>query len=179
MQRVFIGIRVDNHALQCINKLVASMGNAGPKMRWVPENNRHLTLAFLGDKPACEVEMLARQFDETYLKVTRFEYRLSQLARFPGADGRIVALTGATSGALENLFQLTGKLLRGNKIDFEQKKFRPHITLARIRNPNSLKLTIDQPVNIRLDVSRVTLYQSTLTGSGSVYSVLQETRLHL
>ena len=33
-------------------------------VRWVPEENRHLTLAFLGDKPVSEVSSLLELFDQ-------------------------------------------------------------------------------------------------------------------
>ena len=39
-----------------------------------------------------------------------------------------------------------------------------------------LKTVFDQAINIELDMSSITLYQSTLTKSGSIYSVLTETR---
>jgi len=177
MQRIFIGIPVDKSSQKAINKLLDGMKTPDREVRWVPEYNRHLTLAFLGDKPISEVENLARQFDQSYRGLTRFQYGLSALARFPDPGGRIIALTGEPTEALENVFQVTRELLRRNRFEFDQKKFRPHVTLARIRNPKRLKMIFDQAVNIELDISRVTLYQSTLTKSGSIYSVLTETRL--
>jgi 2'-5' RNA ligase len=177
MQRIFIGIPVDKSSQKAINKLLKGVKTPDREVRWVPESNRHLTLAFLGDRPVSEVEDLARQFDKTYQWLKHFQYRLSALARFPDPRGRIIALTGEPAAPLENVFQITRGLLRRNKFEFDQKKFRPHVTLARIRNPKHLKTTFDQAIKIELDMSSITLYQSTLTKSGSIYSVLTETRL--
>ena len=101
MQRVFIGIQVNEHAQARVNKLINPVRDSSREIRWVPENNRHLTLAFLGDRPIGEVENLARQFDETYQRVTRFQYDLSALVRFPDPGGRIIALIGEPTKALE------------------------------------------------------------------------------
>ena len=177
MQRVFIGIPVDKSAQKAINKLLTGVKTPDREVRWVPESNRHMTLAFLGDKPISEVENLTRQFDHTYQGLTPFQFNLSALARFPDTRGRIIALTGEPTAPLENVFQNTRGLLQRNGFEFDQKKFRPHVTLARIRNPKRLKTAFDQAINIELDMSRITLYQSILTKSGSIYSVLTETRL--
>ena len=177
MQRVFIGVPVDKISQKAINKLLEGVKTPDREVRWVSESNRHMTLAFLGDRSVSEVEGLARQFDQTYQRLTRFQYSLSALARFPDPRGRIIALTGEPEAPLENVFQITQGLLRKNKFVFDQKKFRPHVTLARIRNPKRLKTAFHQAINIELDVSSITLFQSTLTNFGSIYSVLTETRL--
>ena len=92
MQRVFIGIPVDKQTQQLINELLKPVRKISTDIRWVPENNRHLTLAFLGDRPESDINSLLRVFDETYQQKSRFQYCLSALTRFPSAAGRILAL---------------------------------------------------------------------------------------
>jgi len=176
-QRVFIGIPIDKQPQQYINELLKPIQDSRRDVRWVPENNRHLTLAFLGDRPISEVDNLIQQFDESYQKETRFQYRLSTLERFPEPTGRIIALTNELTEPLDKLFQITLKLLQRNEIEFERKKFRPHVTLGRIRRPKHVKKTFDQQIDINLDITKITLYQSRLTEFGSIYSLLKETNL--
>ena len=177
MHRVFIGIPIDKQAQQYINELLKPIEDSRQDIRWVPENNRHLTLAFLGNRPVSEVDNLIQQFDESYHQETRFQYSLSTLERFPDTTGRIIALTNEPTGPLDSLFQITLKLLQRNDIRFDRKKFRPHVTLGRIRRPKHVKKTFDRQINIKLDITRITLFQSTLTDSGSIYSALKETLL--
>jgi len=177
MQRVFIGIPVDKRSQQHINGLLKPIKDSRRDIRWVAENNRHLTLAFLGNRTISEVNGVLRLFDETYQQESHFQYRLSRLTRFPDPAGRIIALINEPTGPMDHLFQITLKLLQRNKLEFDRKKFRPHITLGRIRKPKNVKTTIDQSTNIRLDITKITLYQSTLTDSGSIYSALKETQL--
>jgi len=177
MQRIFIGIPVDKQTQGLINELLKPVRKISADIRWVPENNRHLTLAFLGDRPESDINSLLRVFDETYQHRSRFQYCLPALTRFPNAAGRILALTGQPAGPLEDLCQATRKLLDKNRIDFDQKRFRPHITLARIRKARQVKTAFDQQTEICLDIASVVLYQSTLNSTGSIYSRLKETKL--
>lgn len=177
LQKVFIGIHVDKQSQQHINELLKPIKKSRQDIRWVAESNRHLTLAFLGDIPISEVEILVRLFDETYQQEAQFQYELSTLTRFPEPTGRILALTGDPTGPLDNLFQITRKLLKRNQLEFDRKEFRPHITLGRIRRAKHVKTTFDQQTNISLDITKITLYQSTHTESGSIYSTLKETQL--
>ena len=96
-QRVFIGIPIDKHSQQHINVLLKPIEDSRRDIRWVPENNRHLTLAFLGNRPISEVDNLVRLFDESYQQETRFHYSLSTLERFPDPAGRIIALTNEST----------------------------------------------------------------------------------
>ncbi len=177
-QRVFIGIPIDNQSQQHINELLKPIKDSRQDIRWVPENNRHLTLAFLGNRPISEVDNLIQQFDESYQQETRFQYRLSTLERFPDPAGRIIALTNEPAGSLDELFQVTLKLLQRNEIEFSRKKFRPHVTLGRIKRPKHVKKTFDQQININLNITKITLYQSTLSESGSIYLQLKEIQLN-
>ena len=64
----------------------------------------------------------------------------------------------------------------------EKKRFRPHLTLGRVRNDRGLddlteymKAYRVQPIRFRFD--RLVLFQSTLTPQGAIYKRLHETML--
>jgi 2'-5' RNA ligase len=177
MQRVFIGIPVDIQAQQHINNLLRPLKGSRGDIRWVPEINRHITLAFLGNVPVAEVDILMGLFDETYRQEKHFRYRLSMLTRFPESTSRIIALTGEPDRPLDNLFQITLKVLPGNGQRTEPRAFRPHLTLGRLKRAKQVKTTFDQQTDIHVAIGKVVLYQSTLTESGPIYSALKETQL--
>jgi 2'-5' RNA ligase len=177
LQRVFIGIPVDVRSQQQINKLLEPIKDPRHDLRWVPENNRHMTLAFLGDIEAPVVENLVRLFDEVYRREACFNYRLSLLTRFPNSKGRIIALTGEPTDLLDHLYQLTLDFLTGNDVEFDRKRFRPHVTLGRIKKAKQVKTNFDKQAGITLDINRVRFYRSTLSQRGSVYQVMSEVEL--
>jgi len=178
VHRVFIGIPIDENSQQKINKLVKPMKNSSQDVRWVPASHRHLTLAFLGNKPASVVANLIRLFDQTYQQQAHFQYNMSTLTRFPDPEGRIIALVDDPVRPLRNLFRLTLELLQSNNIEFDRKEFRPHITLARIKRAKCVNTDFAQRINITLNIDAIVLYQSALTESGPVYSALKQTRLN-
>lgn len=177
MQRVFIGIPVDRRLQRQINQILKPVKSSHPKIRWVTEINRHLTLAFPGDLPFERVETLVRQFDKTYQGEMQFQYRFSKLTGFPAARSALLALTGERDAAMDHLQKVTRNLLEKNGIGFDSKKFRPHITLGRNKRAEHVAINDCQALEIDLSVDKVRLYHSTLTKSGSIYSTLKETSL--
>ncbi len=178
MQRIFIGIPIDSNARQKITELLKPLRNSRQEVRWVPENNWHLTLAFIGDKPGFVVENLVQVFDETYQHTARFQHGMSTLTRFPDPGGKIIALVDDAASCLHRLFLITLELLRNNNIEYCRKEFRPHITLGRTSQAENAVSDLDRRVNINLNIDRVVLYQSTPAESGPVYSTLKQTRLN-
>jgi 2'-5' RNA ligase len=131
----------------------------------------------LGNIANSTVEKLLGLFDETYQRETHFQYMLTRLTRFPGPAGRIIALINGPDRPLDRLFQNTLKLLQHNNLELDRKAFRPHLTLGRIKRPKHAKTIFDQQTNICLNISKIRLYQSTITESGSIYTSLKETQL--
>lgn len=177
MQRVFIGIPVDKPAQQQINQLLVPVKKSNPDIRWVPEQNRHLTLAFLGDRPTGMIEDLVRSMHQVFQKEPAFKTGFLTLKQFPAPTGNIIALVCKPDEYLARLFQLTKDFVVGNGLGISYKTFRPHITVGRIRESSRLLKTFNQPTNIRLRVDKVALYQSTLTNTGSIYLALKEIEL--
>ena len=177
-QRIFIGIPIGKPVQQAIDRLLVPLKPHSRYLRWVPAGNRHLTLAFLGDIPVGDVETLLGVFNRTYRRYGPFHYGFSALERFPNARGRIIALTGEASEPLHSLAMTTRDMLQVSGLDFERKKFRPHVTLARVRKPKLPLPELDHPVQVDIDVNRIVVYRSTLTESGSIYTELTAAELH-
>ncbi|MGA9574307.1 MAG: RNA 2',3'-cyclic phosphodiesterase [Lysobacterales bacterium] len=175
--RVFFGVPVDPGLQQQISGLLDVLPGSSRGVRWVAQQNRHMTLAFLGDQPLAVVESLERAMDTVYLRENAFRSVFTRLTRFPDPAGNIVALVCAADERLARLFRMTQSLLAQHGLVPEYETFRPHITLGRMRRGRSSLATIDQPTKLKLQVDRVTLYGSTLTRNGSVYETLAESVL--
>jgi 2'-5' RNA ligase len=178
VNRVFIGIPVDRSAQRQIDELLNPIKSSQRDIRWVPEHNRHLTLAFLGNRPARVVENVVGSMDQAYQQEKAFQSGFSSLRRFPDSSGNILALVFKVDAQLAHLFQVTQELLMENGFELTRTQFRPHITLGRFRRNPRLKTAFNQQTNISLQVGKVTFYQSTLTQAGSIYLALKETGLH-
>jgi len=176
VHRVFIGVPLNTGIQRYTNALLKTIDGKGRGIRWVPEDNRHLTLAFPGEVTGACVKTLVCSLSGIYRHTARFPFHLSELKRFPGASGRILALTGEASASMTYLFHLTRNFLDKKGIVFDRREPRPHITLARLTRAQILMDVPEMNIDINLDIDRVRLYQSTLAESGPRYSVLQEAR---
>jgi RNA 2',3'-cyclic 3'-phosphodiesterase len=92
----------------------------------------HFTLAFLGEQPGPEEALAA---GESLREVPRFELVLSGVGAFPSTMRPRVLWIGVTGGAAELIAaaERLQRALRERGFTLEERKFRPHLTLGRVR----------------------------------------------
>lgn len=172
--RLFIGVPIDEHCQLQIDHALAPL-RTRDDIHWTPKHRRHLTLAFLGETPAIRLASLRQQFTSSFSNQTVFKFTFQQLIRFPDARGRIIAAVNKPSPELLQLYKLTRDLLDSCSIPFEEREYRPHITLGRIRNAKQQDIDLQRLISLQLVIDRVNLYESVVANSGRLYRVLQQT----
>ncbi|MBO1076327.1 RNA 2',3'-cyclic phosphodiesterase [Roseomonas marmotae] len=126
MVRLFVALPIDDGT----RDELAGLAGGIPGARWVPPENYHLTLRFIG-----EVEnVLADELDEALatIRAKPFELKLRGVNVFEKA-GRIHSLYAGVERC-ERLSHLQSKVetaLQRAGLPPERKKFAPHVTLAR------------------------------------------------
>ena len=109
-----------------------------PGLRWVPTENFHITLKFIGQVGADEVahitEELAKVRPEGFVKATfrglGFTWRQH--------GGGVLWVTLAVSDGLNKLAAQISRRLEHLGIPVEERDFLPHLTLARFKNSSEL-----------------------------------------
>ena len=123
--RLFIGIALP----YSIRKQLAALPWGLDGAKFTTLHNFHLTLAFIGEAEQDAIDSICKAMAQVH--ETRFPLALKGLDRF---DKRIL-WAGVTSHP--HLHALQGKIcmaLDSIPIEFEHKPFRPHVTLARLKN---------------------------------------------
>jgi 2'-5' RNA ligase len=126
MVRLFVALPIDDG----LRDQLAGLAGGIPGARWVPPENYHLTLRFIG-----EVEnVLADELDEALgtIRAKPFDLTLRGMDVFEKA-GRIHSLYVGVERN-ERLLHLQNKVetaLQRAGLPPERKKFAPHVTLAR------------------------------------------------
>ena len=139
------------------DRLSALAGAGIPGARWVPPENYHLTLRFIGETPGHRAEDI--DIALASLRGRGFELTLSGLGTF-AKGGRSTALwVGVERCGLEP----------------ERRRFQPHVTLARLNDvPEAKLVSFVQAHNLfRADpvpVEHFTLFSSQLGKEASVYT---------
>ncbi|HBS50493.1 MAG TPA: RNA 2',3'-cyclic phosphodiesterase [Rhodobacteraceae bacterium] len=123
--RVFLAIPLPDDLRDALAALQDDL-QAG---RAVPEENLHLTLAFLDEQPE---EALAALDDElSALSVAPFELVPRGLGVFGGGRPRLLYAALAPSPALDDLHARVLRAVRRAGIELRRERFVPHVTLAR------------------------------------------------
>jgi len=173
--RVFIALRPDRELLNGILKKMELLKEKYPDFRWVSKENLHVTLAFLGETdsgflPAIEetVKPLAHSG-----AILASGDRLFTLPR--GRAANVAALGFGKGGDL--IADLAEKLMKnladhGILSNGSEKKFTPHITLARRGRTDLYIEKDDLLMDITGNMESVVIFESRLFSSGAVYSEL-------
>lgn len=148
-------------------------------VRWTKEPNLHITLVFLGylgDEEMLEVCRLTRQAVQ---KHQPFEIKLKRICLAPpGRPPRMIWLEGEENYALTQLKNNLEEKLFGHR---ENRPFRVHITLARIRQKEWRSLTgkpeINKEISLIFPVNSIEIMESFLSRRGPDYAVLESAEL--
>lgn len=182
--RTFVGIDLDETWRDLLSTVCRAIRAAEPAWvsdKWVPEENLHLTVKFLGELPdemlprlaedlaaACSrIEPFALPLDRAVVPVPQAHRARMLWSCFDDSEGRCSEL----ASAIDDVTATYG-------VPPENREFRAHVTLVRARRPHALGpggQAGDETVSgtlvddLRLPVHAVTLFASKLTRQGAVY----------
>ncbi|WP_425043352.1 RNA 2',3'-cyclic phosphodiesterase [Primorskyibacter sp. S87] len=156
-----------------------------PAGRPVPGHNLHLTLAFLDDQPEERLEELHYELEQ--IEASCFEVQPAGLGWFGRSTPNLIYADLEPSPALQDLHARVVRAVHVVGIQTKLSRFRPHITLARMRqHPNASEVRdilefFETGPEFRAPpflVERFGLYQSTLMPTGAVHDELASYELN-
>jgi RNA 2',3'-cyclic 3'-phosphodiesterase len=124
---------------QLVGKMKRTLSDREREVRWVAPVLWHVTLQFLGELAPERKQALMDLLNEWQPKVSELNLRLQGLGGFPASDqARVLWLGVQENQALLDLQAELGTLLRERGFETEAREYTPHLTLARLRNPQSV-----------------------------------------
>jgi 2'-5' RNA ligase len=171
MFRLFVAIYPP---LDVARSLVTSLRELDlPPHRIVPLDQVHVTMQFIGDTPAPQVEQVKESVERSTAGVPRFALRPSLLIKLPprGAARLIAAEADRPPALLEIQRRLATRLARSARRN-PSDRFRPHMTLCRFRSPTPIP-RVDEKLDLEpFAVDEVRLMKSTLRPDGAQHETL-------
>jgi len=172
--RLFIAIELPTGLKNELDRLRTDI----PGARWVPTEQLHLTLAFLGEVAEDTAGRLTTQLAE--IRAASFTLSFSGIGCFPDRQRPRVVWIGVKPEP--NLLKLAAAVQQSalsSGISLEERPFSPHLTLARLKLPAAAELRafIDRQSRITLkpfSVREFTLFQSRLTQQGAVHTPIRD-----
>lgn len=171
--RLFFGIQFPTEVRQALAQLSVPI----PNVKWIPESNLHLTLAFLGKR----TELTQKLADEAAATVRcpAFHLEIRSAGGFRTTQSASVLWAGVEpSDSLLSLRQSLVDELKDRSIFSDERPFRPHITLARVKKRSKVDARDWVQTNlsfgpVRFSVFQFHLFSSEPTPSGSIYRIVE------
>jgi RNA 2',3'-cyclic 3'-phosphodiesterase len=182
--RLFVAVDLSPETraqLSAVREQIDSLlnGRRAPRITWVKPEVAHLTVQFLGDVADDDVDRVIGALGGHSLADGPFVVSWDALGAFPDTRRPRVLWLGAASGteSMQALAREARKRLAAVAIVDEDRPFRAHVTVARVRDPGSGVRWSDivsnvRPGRTRMPVDHVTLYHSQLSPHGPRYTAL-------
>jgi 2'-5' RNA ligase len=155
-------------------RAIEALRSAVPNAKWVPPENLHLTLAFLGSVEADRIDELAAAIASAIEDNAQISTSVGELGAFPSVRRARVVWAGLDdlTGGLRGLAGKVAGVLEPLGFPRESRAFQPHVTLARLRAPGAIELGAVQVEPLTFSVERVSLFESRLGRPAPVYEEL-------
>lgn len=183
--RLFVAVDLGEEVRRALAALQEELRPQARHARWVAPENAHLTLAFLGSMEEAMVPRLSEALGGVAAKAAPFELRCRGGGAFGAKKHPRVLWVGVEGelAALAVLHQRTEAALQPLGYQPEQREYRPHLTLARAKDPRGdprLARCAEGLADRSLGAShvdRVILFRSQPGRGGSRYTPLAEPAL--
>jgi 2'-5' RNA ligase len=184
--RTFIAIDLGKGLRARLMSLQETLARTGTEVKWVEQENLHVTLLFLGEVDERDLPSVCRAVADAAAGQSAFALTVEKVGCFPNPRRPRTIWAGVGEGTQEVVAlhdALEGPLLELGCYRREERQFTPHITLGRVKSDRP---TDDLAASMarRADwqggevvVREVLVMGSELTPKGPVYTVLSRAKL--
>ncbi|OGR25188.1 MAG: 2'-5' RNA ligase [Desulfobacterales bacterium RIFOXYA12_FULL_46_15] len=176
--RSFIAIQIPDTVKALFLDLQGKLKKSGIHASFPSPETLHLTLKFLGHISPGDIGTIEKSMEKAVTGILPHTLFASGIGVFPSVKHARIIWSGI-QGETGNLEKLASKLdfilLKAIGVKKEEKRFRPHLTLARVKKevaPESVIKMIKTFENFQtpgFSVSGISLFQSELSSSGAVH----------
>lgn len=172
--RIFVALSLSDDVMVSLKKRSIKLQEELSEfnIRWVPFENYHITLVFIGNQPETDLDKLRDLIADAVKDVKPFSVAVGDTTLFPPDNEKkgVMIASVEKSDPLADLQSRLDKTFRDAGFQLIDRPYRPHITLSRLRRA---KVTEDHLIKtgdiMTSDVNQVHLY-FTEKRDGRVYN---------
>lgn len=179
--RVFCAVELSSEVRRRLIVHIARLRDLAPDVQasWSREQSLHLTLKFLGQVQTSRLDRLSNAADKATWGLSQIQLSIEETGVFP-KHGRPRVLWVGVKDESDGLRELQRRLedaCHREGFAREERAFHPHLTLARLRNPQSAQELVTAHKQLSFEpmsviVRELLVLRSELSPKGSKYSVI-------
>ena len=182
-KRLFLALNLPKEIRNELTDLVKKLdqANKNKPIKWVENDNFHLTLHFLGSLPIEKLDSIDNAILPMVARFPILNFQLSNsINAFPNLnDPKVIFLEmkELNDGQTIALQKQIGKALELLEFEIDPRPFRLHLTLGRVKSKTTIQIPEIRVPSSKLQVSSVDLMESNLTPAGPLYTTLKQYNL--
>jgi 2'-5' RNA ligase len=183
MKRIFTAIDISDEARAKCTNYVENLRSIFPHLRvgWEKPEKLHFTMKFLGDIDEAQLRNLTESVAASAEKSSNFKLRIANTGAFPSKRNARILWLGVNDehAKMPKLKEVLEGECFERGLTRENRDFKAHLTIARLREPHKSAELVEKHlseyfVSDEFTVSAVTIYESRLQKSGSIYSIVSK-----
>lgn len=173
--RVFVAALITDSTKRDISDYINSIKGSISGVKWEKPEKLHITLKFLGTVESELSEKIVKELFGELKNTESFSLDFDELDVFPNMrKPRVLVLKLVNSAEIQCLHKEVEKACSKYGFDTETRKFKPHITIGRIKGRFKLSDIAGEPVFEPLKISKIAVVESRIDSEGSTYRNLAE-----
>ncbi len=181
--RIFLAAEVPGDIRKNISGFIGELKEMTGGVKWVNAENIHITLYFFGEVKENDYSNLLKYLEDIKSIVNPFEITIRRVSAFPSLNRPRVIWCGVDDGSKyllkTNSFVKNIVFKKSLNVNREEKEFKPHLTIGRVKGHYSKDLVEKIMNNSEREfgsfvIEKFILFKSTLTKKGPIYEILKE-----
>ena len=182
--RLFVAIELSEAVRKALSGTQAKLKPQCPDVRWIPAEQLHLTVKFLGEVADGDVAAVSRGLELAAVEARPFSMRTCECGCFPDRGAVRIVWTKAVEkgGHLAGCVAAVEAQIEPLGFPREHRPFAAHITIGRVREDRSRGnlrevIQMHRGKEVEQDVMSLTLMSSALSPKGSTYAAVSRANL--
>ncbi|MCE1245670.1 MAG: RNA 2',3'-cyclic phosphodiesterase [Firmicutes bacterium] len=180
--RLFIAVPITPRIKKRIGEVITRFKTLGADIKWVPEENLHTTLKFLGDTPIGKVDKITEALEKTLTAFETSRLRFRGIGAFPNMHNPRIIWVGSESvnSKLTAIASAIDEAMASLGFEKEEKKFKAHLTIGRVRGPKGIPELMKEIEKIKqqeidsMKITEIHLVKSDLQRTGPIYTTIKK-----
>lgn len=159
--RVFLAIPIEQDLRNYIYQTIKSLYHNHPSLRWINEENYHVTLHYLGSISEAQLISVTEKMSPVIANYSSFSLKLELASAFPSSHKpHSLVLLVKLSFLLNSLYEETKNIISSCGIELPTRPYTPHLTVGRIKVGGWVGGHKRLPTPLKIGVQKLNLLQS-------------------